>query len=143
MELSITCFIWHRQKGCPAGSSMTLQSSENCSSAIDAPNRMFNRFFQIIYGKVQMRHLLLGSRFFRPHGRFIRGVALEHDAGICPLGRSRCAYARPILIIKRYFLLKQICIELCQFIRGFTIHRKRVHFNFQFISHSVILLCRI
>ena len=29
-ELSIINFIWQRQKGCPTGSSITVQPSENC-----------------------------------------------------------------------------------------------------------------
>ena len=46
----------------------SLSRRRNRRSTADG---MLNSLFQIIHGKVQMRHLLLHSRPFRPYGRFI------------------------------------------------------------------------
>ena len=96
---------------------------------------ILNCFLQVINSKVQMRHLLLSPRLWRPHRRLILRVPLKHNTGVRSLAGSRGADTCPIFIIKRYFPLEQLRIELCSFIRVDAIHRKCVHFNFQLIFH--------
>ena len=106
----------------------------NRGSAIDC---ILDCFFQIVNGKVQVRHLLLGFRLFRPHRRFILRIPLKHNSRIRSLLRSRSAYARPIFIMKRYFPLEKSSIEFCQFIRLQAVYRKCVQFDFQFVLHCL------
>ena len=129
------CGIQHH---CPVLGKLLIS---DCRAAF---NSVGNRFLQIVNGEIQVRHLLLGSRFFRPHRRYIFRVPLKGDTWIGPLLRARSACARPIFCVKGSLPLKQRRVEFGQFIRFLTVHRKGIHFDFQPIIHRTYTSrCRI